>query len=436
MSTIAKKLMSTAGAGGDLDNYWIGAIVDSFSIDIKGTAVDSLGNIIAVGTTGNDTAGNVDCAIFKYDPSGILLWQKLLGGSSSDQAHAVAVDSDNNIIVVGLTESDGAGNNDCLIAKYNPSGVLQWARTLGRSTNEVAWAVAINSNNYIIITGFMQNPTGLLLAQYTPSGALVTDRVIEDGTGAMEGRGIAIDSSDNIVLVGITIAPTPPDTRALILKYSSSLVIQWQRSLQGTNSETVEGRGIAIDSSDNIIMVGRKKTFGAFIAKYNSSGTLQWQRDLNDIYSIRINAVAVDSADNIIVAGYTYSGNIVFLIAKYSPSGTLQWQRALGNSNYSEASGVAIDSSDNIIVVGNQGQPFMFAKLPPDGSGTGSYNLSNLASGGPIVYEEASATNLTLPYIDVATTFVDSNPSIFNFTAVLTDAAGSHNNTELVEITP
>jgi hypothetical protein len=54
-------------------------------------------------------------------------WIALLGSSSAvDLGWGVAVDSSNNIISVGYTSSDGAGANDCLIAKYDSEGSVLW----------------------------------------------------------------------------------------------------------------------------------------------------------------------------------------------------------------------------------------------------------------------------------------------------------------------
>jgi hypothetical protein len=50
------------------------------------------------------------------------LWDKTLGGASSDYGQGVAIDSSDNIIVTAYTPSDGAGGNDVLVAKLPPDG--------------------------------------------------------------------------------------------------------------------------------------------------------------------------------------------------------------------------------------------------------------------------------------------------------------------------
>ena len=66
----------------------------------------------------------------------VVSWIALLGGTGTDQGNAVAIDSANNIIVVGQTTSDGAGGTDVLIAKLPPNGSR--TGTYGSFTYEAA----------------------------------------------------------------------------------------------------------------------------------------------------------------------------------------------------------------------------------------------------------------------------------------------------------
>ena len=130
-------------------------------------------------------------------------------------------------------------------------------------------------------------------------------------------------------------------------------------------------------------------------------------------------SVAVDSAGNIIVMGYTASagaGSNDFLIAKYDSAGTLQWQRTLGGTGSDVGLSVTTDSAGNIIVTGYTtsagagGADFLIAKLPPDGSLTGTY--------GPFTYQASSLT-------DAASSLTGASPALSDAASSLTDAASS-----------
>ena len=260
----------------------------------------SLGNIASIfddfyGRTGIDAA--INPLVHDY-------WFSTLSGNGSDddEPYGIAVDSEHSVYVTGWSESHGFGGRDAVIAKFDLLGTLQWQRTLG-------------------------------------------------GSGSDEGRGIAVDSSDNVYITGVTA------NAGLIAKYDKSGSIQWQRSLTGG---TTTGYSVAVDSSDNVYVCGRS-TAGSgaplFIAKYNSSGTIQGHRFLGNVSSTHGYSVDVDSSDNVYVFGDTDeagAGDFDMVIAKYNSSLQIQWVRTLGDTVKEEGYGCAVDNAGNVYVTGQQ----------------------------------------------------------------------------------
>ena len=132
-----------------------------------------------------------------------------------------------------------------------------------------------------------------------------------------------------------------------------------------------EGRGIANKaSSGNIYVTGG--TYGGldsntssggqdiFLVKYNSDAEKQWTRQLGSSSNDAGRGVAVDSNNNIYVTGttaggldgYTNSGEQDIFLVKYDLNGNKLWTRQLGTSASDIAHGVAVDSSNNIYVTG------------------------------------------------------------------------------------
>jgi uncharacterized delta-60 repeat protein len=441
MATKKKLLEAAAGAGG-VDSYWIN-LLGGTSVDVgRGVAIDSSDNIIVTGYTNSDGAGTDDALVAKYDSSGTLLWDKTLGGANADYGYGVAIDSSDNIIVTGYTQSDGAGELDVLVVKYNSSGTLLWDRTLGGASNDLGFVVAIDSSDNIIVVGYTGSDGAgnfdVLVAKYNSSGTLQWDRTL-GGANNDIGYGVAIDSSDNIIVVGHTGSDGAGGNDVLVAKYNSSGTLQWDKTLGGGSSDY--GRGVAIDSSENIIVVGYTASDGAggndvLVVKYNSSGTLLWQRTLGGTGQESGYGVAIDSSDNIIVVGVTPSdgaGGQDVLVAKCSSSGTLLWDKTLGGASSDYGQGVAIDSSDNIIVTaytpsdGAGGNDVLVAKLPPDGTGDGTY--------GSLVYEDAVLTFAVAGLTDAAAVLTDAPAVLTDAAAVLTDQAAVLTE-EFFEITP
>ena len=110
---------------------------------------------------------------------------------------------------------------------------------------------------------------------------------------------------------------------AMIIKLTTDLDIVWFR-LFGNNDTTTDYEnfdGLAIDSSNNVYVVGEGTTYtgstpgASAILKYNSSGTLQWKKDLkyqtgnnNTSEAVYANNIHVDSNNGVYVTGSVIGG--------------------------------------------------------------------------------------------------------------------------------
>jgi uncharacterized delta-60 repeat protein len=431
MATKKKMLQAAAGSGGIVYeyDYWISTLGGTGVEYAESVAVDSSDNIYVTGYTASTGAGDNDILIAKYNSSSYLEWKRTLGGTGTDNGYGIAVDSSDNIYVAGTS------SYEALLAKYDSSGTIQWQRTLGGTGIDNGRAVAVDSSDNIIIVGDTYS-TGaggydLLIAKYNSSGSIQWQRTL-GGASTERGYSVTTDSSDNIIVTGYTnsTGTNSGSLDLLIAKYNSSGSIQWQRVLGGTTTDV--GNGVAVDSSNNIIVTGYTTVLGLggvnnyniIIAKYNSSGTIQWQRELGNTGSMPDfgNGVTTDSSNNIFIvgrSGYTYD----LLIAKYNSSGTIQWQRSLGGTNDEYAGAVALDSSQNIIVfsqtksAGDSDGDFLLAKLPSDGTGTGTYGAFN--------YQSVSRTDAASSLTDASISLTDASSSLTDQSSSRTDAAAS-----------
>jgi hypothetical protein len=300
----------------------------------NGVAIDSNDNVYITGHTygsldGNTNAGQDDAFLAKYDSTGTRLWTRQLGSTSYDGARGLAIDSNNNVYITGDTESslDGtnAGWEDAFLAKYDSTGTIVWTRQLGSTSEDIAYSLAIDSNNNVYITGHTE-------------GSL-------DGTNA---------GSDD----------------AFLAKYDSTGTRLWTRQLGVTSND--RARGVAIDSNNNVYITGSTRgsldgntsagSTDAFLAKYDSTGTIVWTRQLGSISFDLANSVAIDSNNNVYITGYTEGSldgntndgeNDDAFLAKYDSTGTRLWTRQLGSTSYERARGVAIDSNNNVYITGH-----------------------------------------------------------------------------------
>jgi hypothetical protein len=105
------------------------------------------------GTTNSFGAGFGDILLIKTNSSGNLQWAKTYGGISDDIAYSVQQTSDGGYIVAGYTGSFGVGFNDILLIKTDVSGNLQWVKTYGGTSSDRAYSVQQTSDGGYIVAG-------------------------------------------------------------------------------------------------------------------------------------------------------------------------------------------------------------------------------------------------------------------------------------------
>lgn len=183
----------------------------------KDMARDSDGHLIVAGsTTGNlvqPNNGEFDALLMKLDAQGNVVWQRQWGGLGEDYAVAVAL-NDNAIYVAGNTfsnlASDALGGGDFYLAKFNLAGDRLWIRQMGTIGREEAKGIAIDSSGYIYVVGHtdgeMAQPIGsndFFISSFTPNGDLLWTR--QWGTKSSElAYSIEFDSKGNLYVMGIS----------------------------------------------------------------------------------------------------------------------------------------------------------------------------------------------------------------------------------------
>ncbi|MDB4346063.1 SBBP repeat-containing protein [bacterium] len=387
----------------------------------EGIATDSGGNVYVIGqysgsvTIGSTTlpdTGSSDAFVAKYDTSGTVQWATSIGGGGSDYGHGIATDSNGNVYVIGRyngsvtigsTTLNGTGVSDVFVAKYDTSGTVQWATSIGGTSTDYGFGIATDSSGNVYVIGrYTGNVTigsttldgtgngDVFVAKYDTSGTDQWARSI-GGTGPDYGYGIATDSSGNVFVTGryrggtITFAPDTTLTNAgpftddaFVAKYDTSGTFQWARGFGGWDSDN--GYGIATDSSGNVYVTGGftgSVTIGsitltgwdfenAFVAKYDTSGTVQWAKGISGQFTTaRGYGIATDSDGNVYVTGYYYTtatfapgttltsaGSTDAFVAKYDTSGTVQWATSIGGTGTDYGYGIATDSGGNVYVTG------------------------------------------------------------------------------------
>lgn len=358
---------------GSLGNYWmslLSAADNSKQLFLNNIELDASSNALVSGTSNiNDVS---DAHYLKISSLGVLTSQRTVGVNGSSQTADDSSAATSSFYTIGYT--DHGTYPSALLLKYDSNNTVAYQRTLSQASGLIyGTGVAEDTISSSIYIAGIANPGGAVFAKYSSTGALTWQKTY--GV-SLQGPKVAVDSAGKVLVAGTSGSET---LSTQIIKMDSNGTIEWQKEINaGDTNLTVEG--ITVDSANNVIVASRRGTTTTVISKFDSTGVRVWNRQFND-YSTGL--LAVDSADAIYVTG-SLSGSDGGLITKITSDGSFGYQRRIAISgNYLALSDIAVNASGEMFVSGyvnlGAGYTGFVAKLPADGSLTGTYLLGSYA---------------------------------------------------------
>jgi hypothetical protein len=365
---------------------------------------DSSGNVYVTGisnatwgTPVNSYSGDYDVYVAAMDSSGNLLWNTFLGTTLYDYVNDIALDGSGNIYVAGWSQSTWgtpinahSGSFDAFVAKLDSSGNLLWNTFMGSYNNDYLQGMALDGSGNIYIVGYGDVTWGtpvnahsggwdIFAACLNSSGVLQWNTFLGSGSTDQCGE-IAVSSSGNVFLTGHSNATwgSPVNAysagyEAVVVSLDSSGNLVWNTFLGSSASD--KGKGIALDSSNNIYVTGESagswgspinaytsSGYDGFAARLDSSGNLVWNTFLGNSGADHCTDIITDSSGNVYVAGYSsatwgspvspFSGSYDAFAACLYSSGIRLWNTFVGSGSDDYGWGIFSDNSGNIYLVG------------------------------------------------------------------------------------
>jgi hypothetical protein len=289
----------------------------------------------------------------------VLTYSTYLGGTGGDEAFSVAVDSEGDAYVTGVTASINfpttssayqptyqGGSGTIFVTEFNPSGSgLIFSTYLGGTgidipaqilldpTDDIYLVGNTTSNNFPITAGVLQPLYGgdqdAFLTKMKSDGTALLYSTYIGGTGIDYGTAVALDVSGDAYVTGST---------------------------QSIDFPTL-----------NPIQLGNAGLYDSFVTEVSPKGTLLYSTYLGGSLSDYGVGIAVDSSGDVYVSGYTYSSNFPtqnayqstlgggsdLFITEFTPgSSALLFSTYLGGSSLDKLSAMVLDSSGNIYLTG------------------------------------------------------------------------------------
>jgi hypothetical protein len=253
--------------------FWNGTTIRG--LGRSGVAVAADGSVYVTGVS--DQNGG-DAALVKFDPNGVLLWERIWGGPASDAGKAVATDSQGSVYISGTATSFGQSGSSLFVVKFDSAGTLVWQRIVDGAEGA---ALAVGPGGVYAAGTIARDPTSgafdLLVVKITAAGDLVWQRQYTAGLVADPRGGMTVAADGSIFIVGALQAPKAGivGLAALIIKLSADGNLLFDKQFAGRNGETAEG--VAVPDDGSVYVAGTTTSFGAgfqdaFVLHLQSSG--------------------------------------------------------------------------------------------------------------------------------------------------------------------
>lgn len=345
-------------------------------------------------------------------------WLITQGNNYQGQGIKVTVDKEGDIIVIGDFKGiiymgsvnniaaqdvylDGTGSpmvQSIYIAKYNKSGVLQWAKSIlgEENTGDISARsiVADSLNNLYIVYDYQAIPgsSTMMISKYNSSGALLSSTSAYVSNPSTDGfiGDIKIDKYQNIYICGgfkgiATFGNNIVDSYGLecgyIAKLDSNLNFIFINKLAGSSycrafelaildELDIYLTGLFIGTLDFInTQLSGPGNYDLFIAKLDSNnGLCSWKKSFafDSNSSIFSPSICADKNGNVLITG-TFTGAIeiedkkitsldssldIFVIKMLS-TGKLKWIKMCGGELGDTSFDIETDSNENVYITGS-----------------------------------------------------------------------------------
>lgn len=289
------------------------------------------------------------------------------GGTDYEEGRSIAALPDSSLVVTGrfagsslfgewptFTSLNSSGDDDLFLARYSPTGAMQWAVPVGGpSRGDWGNAIATFSDGSILLGGYFH---GLASFNGLPLAGGVTSYGEDD---------------------------------AFVARYTANGALQWVRKAGGVFHDEVSG--VAVLPDGDFVVTGQftaQGTFGegastvallvngavissdGFVARYHGDGSLVWVKQFGGASGNDQGVAIAAAADGSCIVTGTFvdaatfgeganqaslisAGGTDVFFARYDANGTLLWVRRGGGSGEDAARGIASLPTGEVVACGS-----------------------------------------------------------------------------------
>jgi hypothetical protein len=245
------------------------------------------GGYILLGTTNSFGAGNISFYAIKTDSAGHKQWSNTYGGLLNQGGYSVTTTLDKGYAFVGFTDSYGNGGYDVFLVKTDSVGKVQWQKTYGGPDWDFGYSIKQTKDSGYVICGltysYGKGNGDVYVVRTDKLGDTLWTRAI-GGKGYDAGNCVAIHEDSIYAIAGVTTDTVNGDTNSYFIEIDNKGIIKTVKTYNLTQNN---GMNSIRGTSDNgFVMFGFTDSIpnkdsaqsSEMMLKIDSIGKLQWMQ--------------------------------------------------------------------------------------------------------------------------------------------------------------
>jgi len=157
------------------------------------------------GMTDSHTPKIPDFLVIKTDERGIPEWSRIFGGHNTELLESLIEDRNGNYLIVGTTNSFGAGQDDVALTTLDAQGSIERAYVYGTSNADAGMSIAQGLDRNVLVVGFSENRNNVkgLVFQTDDMGALRWARKVDRPRNTTAGVSVIHTTDGGYAFLGL-----------------------------------------------------------------------------------------------------------------------------------------------------------------------------------------------------------------------------------------
>jgi len=267
------------------DSLWTKQFGDTGSENIKYLESTFNNEFIMVGETNSFGAGSYDVWLVKIDLQGNIIWSKTIGGYNGDSGYCVKQTADSGFVIAAQTSSLGPySSNNIWLIKTDSEGDTIWTKVFGDNSEDRGYHVQQTFDGGYILTGLQRstNPgaTGdLFLAKTDQLGNALWQTTISGSSSYQNGRSVIQTQDSNYVVVGVK-------DNIWLLKFNQTGDTLWTKTYEGWAADF--GQSVQETNDGGLIITGMSVPDGVdsgkvCLIKTDVYGNVIWRKEFSEL---------------------------------------------------------------------------------------------------------------------------------------------------------